>query len=282
LRTPWITLGIGAFLVIAAILRMCGYTVPSLVVASFSVVAVLTSLSDLLEILKTRKKHQHILLFFALVFFIISLIIWVFFPNINEEIATTIGDGFTILGLALVIGLFGFKELKASSTKDDYKKAEFIITKHEYDEMLKLNDVIENLKKVTNDTFSLNRVHNGWALFYDSLAEHWYNGRSPFYDGLNRALYWQFLKKLDEATEMIGDIADTNYRTFRTQIVKMWGEDIEVIIQPRINNPYVPTINDVNNKLKDALDEWEKLKKQITKRYEQERAQQGNIREQAT
>lgn len=276
MRTPWIAWGLSVFLIITAILRMVkGYSVPPLVVASFSVIAVLTSISDLLEVLKTRKKYQSLVLFFALIFLIIALCFWVFPLDLDEKIAQKIGDGFTILGLASVIGIFGFKERKTSTAEvaEPLTNLDFTMTHREYEEMLKLNDVIEQLKDLTMETFPYSRVHDGWALFYDTIAEYWNRLKSPFYDGLNRKMYYDFLQALNTATESIGGIADTDYRTFRHNKIKMWNEEIQVTTQPKLNSPYVPTINDVNTELNIALDEWEKLKKQITQRYERERAQ---------
>lgn len=276
MKTPWIVIALGIFLALAAIFRLTGHDIPSLAIASFSVVALFTSVADLLEVLRFKRLFQTIALILAMFFFIVAFSVWVFPPIIDPRVAQLVGDAFTILGIAAVIAIFGIKELKTSTalTSISDKEIEFIMTKREFEEMMNLNDIIENLKIITANTFPNNRVHNGWALFYDALIEHWDRWRAPFYDGLNRQMYLDFLIKLDHATENISDIADPDPRRYRESNINMWKENISVTIQPAYSNPHVPTIKEVNTYLIDALTTWDNLKKQISERYEKSRAKQ--------
>jgi len=276
LKTPWIVIALGIFLALAAIFRLTGHDVPSLAVASFSVVAVFTSVADLLEVLRSKKMFQTVALIFAMFFFIIAFSVWVFPPNIDPKVSQYVGDAFTILGIAAVIAIFGIKELKNSTalTSIADKEIEYIMTKREFEEMMNLNDIIENLKLITDNTFPYNRVHNGWALFSDSLVEHWNRWRAPFYDGLNRQVYSEFITKLDLASEKISDIADTDPIRYRESTMKMWNDNISVTIQPAFANPHVPTVKQVHTHLIEALNKWDVLKKQISERYEKSRAKQ--------
>jgi hypothetical protein len=270
-------IALGFFLVLAGIFRLFGQDVPSLAVASFSVVALLISLADLFETLRLKRKYQRNVLITAMAFFIIAFIFWVLLPlKLYQEVVQNIGDGFTILGIAAVITIFGIKELKSSPipTSINDKEIEFIMTKREHDEMMKMNDIIESLILLDNDSFPYNRVHDGWALFHDSIVEHWNRWRGPFYDSLNRQMYYEFIKKLSIATENFANIADTDPRTFRERILKMWNEEISVTIQPAYRDPHLPDIQQAHSDLVDALNDWNKLKSQITKRFEQSRARQ--------
>ena len=54
----------------------------------------------------------------------------------------------------------------------------------------------------------------------------------------------------------------------------MWNESIPVTIQPRINNPYVMSMDEIKVRIEQTLEKWEKVKSLITTRYQTERAQQ--------
>ncbi|WP_145146984.1 APC family permease [Paenibacillus xylanexedens] len=277
MKTPWIVIALCCFLILAGILRLFGKDIPSLTVASFSIVALLVSLADIFEAFRFKMLHQRNVLIAAMIFFILALIFWVLLPlELDKEIIQNLGDGFTILGIAAVIMIFGIKELKSSpvlaSISD--KEIEFLMTKHEYDEMMSLNDIIEQLKLVDNDSFPYNRVHDGWALFHDSIAEHWNKWKGPFFDSLNREMYFDFIKKLSIATENFGNIADTDPRMFREKNIKMWNEEVTVTIQPAYRDPSLPDIKQSQSQLVTTLHDWDTLKSQITKRFEQSRARQ--------
>ena len=281
--TPWIVIALSCFLVFAGIIRLFGKDIPSVTVASFSIVALLISLADLFEAFQLNRQYQKNAFIVALAFLVIALV-WLLIPfNLNQDIVQNIGDAFTILGIAAVIMIFGIKELNSppaptpitnAPTPITNKEVEFLLTKHEHDEMMNMNDIIESLKLVDNDSFPYNYVHNGWALFHDSIVEHWNRWKGPFFDSLNRQMYFEFIKKLSIATEHFGNIADTDPRTFRERTIKMWNEEITVTIQPAYHDPHMPDIKRAHNDLVDALNDWEELKSQITKRFELSRARQ--------
>ncbi|EKN71592.1 hypothetical protein BABA_00735 [Neobacillus bataviensis LMG 21833] len=280
-KSAYVVLAVGIIFVISAIFRLFGFLVPSLVVALISVIAALISLSDVVEITRF-KKYGGIIQIVALVLFIFSMTIWLFPINLKSDIVQAIGDSFTILGLGFVIGLFGFKEIldqrreknieKPNEKIENYK---FRITLNEYEEMMRLNDIIVRLTKLDQDIFPFNKVHNGWALFSDSLSEHWNRWGGPFYDGMNRKKYYEFLLVLDRVAEKIGNVADADdYRTIRHTKVEMWGELLEITIQPRINNRYLDSMNDLTEEIHKALLLWDEFKDLVNKRYEKERSEQ--------
>lgn len=276
-----IVMAIGLIFIIAAIYRLFEYSVPSSVVALISVIAAIISLSDVLDITKF-KKYTGYVQGMALILFVIVMIMWLF-PNLANSLSLpSIGDGFTILGLGFVIGLYGWKEILESKKVNKIKINEikvneedkYKLTEFEYHEMMQLNDIIERLKNLDREFFPYNKVHDGWALFYDYLAEHWNRWKGPFYDGLNRNNYIVFLHALDQTAEKIGDIADPDYRNFNTRKVNMWGDSIEVTCQPRINNIHIASMADVSKEIQNVLILWDEVKNPITKRYEKERAEQ--------
>jgi uncharacterized membrane protein len=92
LKTPWFVIGVSILLVIASILRFLNFSIPSLVIAFFSIVAFLTSLAELLELMNKEKKYQYISLALGLAFFIGAILIWLFFPDVNTNLATSIRE----------------------------------------------------------------------------------------------------------------------------------------------------------------------------------------------
>ncbi|MCY9373799.1 APC family permease [Bacillus sp. T17B1] len=282
-KSAYVVLSVGAIFLICSICRLFGYLFPSIVVALISVIAALVSLSDVLEITRFKKYGIYVQLT-ALLFFILSMTLWLLPINLNFPLAQSIGDSFTLLGLGLVIGLFGLKEILEHNNKkvihkpnETLKKCKYNITLNEYEEMMKLNDIIERLKKLDQDVFPYNKVHNGWAFFSDSLVEHWNAWRGPFFDGINREKYYEFLSELDRVSGEIGDITDTDYCLFSHRKIEMWNEDIEITIQPRINNMYLASIKDIAEELDKAISLWAKVKEQVTKRYEKQRSEQKKI-----
>ncbi|MED3576928.1 DNA-binding protein [Bacillus cereus] len=276
-KSAYVVLAVGVIFVFAAILRFFGYSTPSLVVALISLIAALISFSDILEITR-YKKIGTISQIFALIFFILAIIIWLFQFNLEYQFIQTIGDSFTILGLGLVIGLYGFKEIldnkniiEKSNPSIEYIK--FKITLNEYEEMMKLNDIMERLKKLDQDTFPYNRVHNGWAFFYDSLHEHLVKWHGPFFDGMNREKYDEFLWALNNATDKIGNIADPDY-IIGTRKVEMWNEFIELTIQKSIHNAPISSMNDIKKEMTNVQLKWNEFKDLVNNRYEKERAEQ--------
>ena len=281
LKSVYVVLAVGIIFVFSSFFRLIGFSVPSLVVALISVIAALISLSDLLEITK-YKKNVNAIQFLALVLLIVSMIIWLFLPSINFDFVTTIGDSFTILGLGLVIGFYGLKEILehnlnkvTENSKDILSNCKFKITLNEYEEMMKINDIIERLKKLDQDIIPYNKLHNGWSFLSDSLAEQWNSWEGPFFDGINRKKYYTFLLVLDSVAEQIGNTSDAyNYRTYSYRNVEMWNETIEITIQPKINNRYAASMKQLTEEIHKSLLLWQDVKDSVIIRYEKERSEQ--------
>ncbi|MGP3788256.1 hypothetical protein [Paenibacillus sp. 1A_MP2] len=137
--------------------------------------------------------------------------------------------------------------------------------------MMELNDVITQLKKIDPKVFGAGQVYDGWSVFHDILEEI-YNSEGPFYDGLNRQLYFEFLKSLDEATEIIVNLADPELDIDRyLGDIVFWNTKYEIHLQPAINYIEGPTVRDAVEKLNETLERWKSLKESITKQYEQTR-----------
>jgi hypothetical protein len=272
---------IGIIFIIVGICRFIDFSIPSIVVALISVMAALISLSDVLEITKFRK-YGLLVQGLALFFFIVLMIIWLLPINVNFSFIQSIGDGFTVIGLGLVIGLYGFKEILEHRRKENVKESnemirncKFEITSNEYKEMMKLNDIIERLKVLDKEAFPYNKVHSGWSLFHDSLADYWNRLQGPFFDGGNRNKYYEFLCVLGNATDKIGSVADSDDpMTFRYREVEMWNEMMTITIQPRMNNSYLPSTDDLIEGIDKTLSSWDELKVIVNGRYEQERTSQ--------
>lgn len=283
-NSAWVVVAMGATFVIISIFRFNGYTVPGIVIALISVVAALISLLDILSETK-YKKFTMIVRIIVLLLFIVLLVVWFLGIKSESTIIPIIGDSFTIMGFGIVILLYALKEIFHSKQENKNELAEehskfnirvckFTIIENEYEEMMKINDIIERLKGLDEKTLPYNRVHNGWAIFFDSIDEHWKKWKGPFFDGKHRDIYNEFLETLDKTAENIGDIADTDYRYFRESTIEMWEESITVTIQPRINNRYVMSMEQIEGQIKQTLETWEKVKSLITTRYQTERAQQ--------
>lgn len=279
-KTPYFVITMGLFLFVVAIMRFANNAVPGLVIAVFSIVAAFTSISDFFELMRNKSGYK-ISSFTSFGFFGLALYLWGFPPeNISTSFAQLVGDGFTILGLSLVIGMIGFKEIPFFLAKNRKRKIEEIsydITEIEYNQMLEINDIIERLKEVDIEILQNNRVHNGWGLLYDVLSHQWNSWKGPFYDGLNRKMFLDFLIKLDHITEDIANIAGTDVRNLRNRQIEIWGEKFEVYTQSTSTLPYnhVPSLQGIINNLGSVLLEWESLKKEITSRYQRERAKQN-------
>ncbi len=287
-KSAFFVLAVGGILIIAGILRIFNFSIPTIVIALISVMAALLSLSDLLEITQNKKSSiasQSV----ALICFVILMLMWLFPNKVDYEFSTPMGDGFTVIGLGFVIGLYGLKEILEYLRKEEVIESEeeviesdemirnckFEITSNEYMEMMKLNDIIERLKSVDQEAFPNNKVHSGWSLFHDSLADYWNSLQGPFFDGLNRNKYYEFLCALGNVTEKIGNVADSdNPRTFKYIEVEMWNEIMTINIQPRMNNSDLPSTDDLIEGIDKALSLWNELKALVNGRYEQERSSQ--------
>ncbi|WP_144028623.1 hypothetical protein [Paenibacillus ferrarius] len=93
-----------------------------------------------------------------------------FYKQINEKF------------IALLIPLSfkaesNFIELKQVPSID---KTTFSIYENEYQEMLKINDIIQRLIVIDRKTFRNNRVHDGWGILFDYLHPRWESKKLPF------------------------------------------------------------------------------------------------------
>jgi len=248
-------------------MRLFGFEVPVLVIALFSIVAALTSISDLLEIIKV-KKHQNVPLVLALICFVGALFIWIVDFSFNSsKYASILGDCFTILGLGLVIGIFGFKEIPIKQTLDisHYKNMQYEIIEYDYEVMLELNKVVQQLNSLDNKLIvKSNRVHDGWALFQGYLKDY-LDSSGPFIDGLHLQLLYKFFKLVGEYDEVLADGADPGF-------IHQGNNNIKLIIEGKETTLNIYSISGtefetIKNKAEVCLQNWEELKTVITNRY---------------
>ncbi|MEB8677072.1 hypothetical protein P4H08_27995 [Bacillus cereus] len=143
---------------------------------------------------------------------------------------------------------------------------------------MKINDIIENLKELDQKSFSHNRVHNGWALLFDTLYEHWTMWKGPFFDGAHREKYVEFLSVLDKITENLGTAADAyDYKTFSYEEIRMWDDPITITFQPKINNSIVASMDDLIKGIDETTLLWNELKNMVNERYEHERSKRSGL-----
>ncbi|MDX8367141.1 APC family permease [Cytobacillus sp. IB215665] len=291
-KSAVVVISLGVVFIIIGFIRSAGIEVSGSVVTLISIIAALISFSDLLVIAK-HKKYANRVLLIALILFGTIIIIAVFRWNLDFLFTQSIGDGSTIIGLGLVILLYGLKEnynkdlveekqLNHGKNEEEQLNNDQVVvelkygvTKNEYEEMMKINHIIVNLKKIDKQTSQLNTVHDGWAILFDHLYSHWDRRKGPFYDGKNRELFHLFLNRLDEVTEIIANIADPN-PSITTFYVSMWDKTTEVSVQQRINNWNTPSTNTIEIEINETLELWNDLKKLIIDRYEKEHSEQKN------
>ncbi len=281
-RSAYIVLGIGAMFCIVAVFRLFNFEVSGFVVAIFSLTAALISLSDLLEI--TRYKNYVIrVLILALVIFIGALTILVLKIEVEFPFISNMGDSFTLIGLGLVIVLYGLKELiekdeiiplenEIKPLEEELKIARYKVTENEYNEMMEINDIIERLKDLDNRVLSFNKVHDGWASLSETLDFAWYQNNGPFFDGGNREKYSIFLKELDSFVEDISNSAETNYLSTNEKPINMWGVSMPINMQRRSNGRYDLPLQSILTKRQNVLKLWTEFKDIVNKRYENERS----------
>ncbi|RFB70268.1 APC family permease [Bacillus sp. AW] len=304
-KSAYFVLAFSGILIIAGFYRFFNSSIPDIVIALISVTATFLSLSDLLEITKF-KRYSKVTLVIALISFVVLMINWIYPDKTNHTFTSRMGDGFTVIGFGIVIGLYGIKEILEYRRKEYFKESneeevikpdeegviesdeeevieldemignyKYELTLNEYKEMMKLNDIIERLKALDQEAFPYNKVHSGWSLFHDSLADYWNKSLGPFFDGANRNIYYDFLCELGNVTEKIGNVADSdNPRTFKYKEVEMWNEIMTINIQPRMNNSDLPSTDDLKEGIDKTLSLWNKLKDLVNGRYETERSNQ--------
>ncbi|MDN8593092.1 hypothetical protein Q0V21_30655 [Paenibacillus sp. 11B] len=293
-----ITIGIGYFYIVISIMRLI-IEVPTLFIALLSIAAALFTLADYYSDVKSNEKWATNTFVSGLVFLIASLVSLLPIPVLNNLtgfwIVQRAGDWATLFGLGIVVITIGYKEMAKTKLAESLKVQEeqvppidtepikvqeeqdspsVIVKKmneNEYNTMMELNDVITQLKKIDPHVFGNDQVYNGWSVFYDILVD-FYNAGGPFYDGLNRQLFSEFLESLDSTTEIIVNLADPDFDDDRDLgDIVLRGTSYEIYSQSSINYIEGPTVQDVVEKLDETLERWKSLKDNITKQYEQTR-----------
>ncbi|MGV2967181.1 hypothetical protein [Paenibacillus sp. AGC30] len=258
--------------------------VPTLFIALLSIAAALFTLADYYSDVKNNEKWATNTFVSGLVFLIASLVSLLLIPVLNNLtgfwIVQRAGDWATLFGLGIVVITIGYKEMAKTKLVEPIKVQEeqdspIVIVKKmneiEYNTMMELNDVITQLKKIDPHVFGNGKVYNGWSVFYDILVD-FYNAGGPFYDGLNRQLFFEFLESLDSTTEIIVNLADPDFDDdLDLGDIVLWGTSYEVYSQSSIKYIEGPTVQDVVENLGETLERWKSLKDNITKQYEQTR-----------
>ncbi|MGC6589109.1 hypothetical protein ACPV3A_29710 [Paenibacillus sp. Dod16] len=277
MKTPKIAIALGYGYVFIALLRWL-IEVPTLFIALLSIAAALFTLQDFLsEVLESEKWSSRVF-GGSLLFLVTSIVSLLFDSQPSESLLGFVqraGDFATLLGLGVVVITIGYKEkakVSRSEPIQDKQVSSIDIVKQmsdkEYTTMMELNDVVTRLKKIDPQVFGYGQVHNGWSVFYDILVDV-YNSGGPFYDGLNRQLFREFLKSLDDTTEIITTLADPEPGTYRDlNSIVIWDIEIEIYSQHSINYRGGPTVQDAVTKLAETLKHWETLKVNVTKQYE--------------
>lgn len=275
-------LALGVVFFIAGLLRFLNFPIPAIVIALISVMAAFLSLSDLLETNKIKGVSTATQIL-ALISFVALMIVWLFFRNVDYSFIPIIGDGFTVIGLGLVIGSFGFKEILEQRSKVNDKeqnemiaKYKFEVTSNEYKEMEKLSDEIEKLKAIDEKAETHYKIHNGWATLYDILNEEWANGQRPFFDGANRMEYAEFLDELERFVDINGNFIHENPSTYITKEIEMYGDPIPITISPISKIEYLPSSKELYQAKINMFKKWRDFKDMIEKRYRKERSLQRN------
>nr|WP_311230765.1 APC family permease [Bacillus wiedmannii] len=213
---------IGCLFILVGFSRFLGFEIDPFIVSLISLFAGLISLADLIGI--TPCKNLGVVVQgFAYTLFGILMFLWLLRIKINFSNVQELGDAGTIIGLGLVILFIGFKEkleksnlqeetvieTQLTGTKENEPAKELRYYKYqivldEYENMMKINDIIKNLRKIDQDSLPYNKVHNGWALLSDCLNEGW----NPFFDGIHKEKYYIFLNELNSITTKLGHCAD--------------------------------------------------------------------------
>jgi len=274
LKTAYFVIGIAALLIFFSIMRLFGYEVPVLVIALFSIVAALTSISDLLEIIKV-KKGQNVPLILALIFFVGALFIWIADFSFKSKYMPRLGDCFTIFGLGLVIGIFGFKEIPTKKTLGlrHYKNIQLEIISYDHKKMLELSDTVEELNRIDNQTIvALGKVHDGWGLFYGILSDYIKNS-DLFMDGLHQKLFYEFYNEVDEYAELLANASNPNVLHRAPEIYLTLNENKDKLNLYNISGVQHSTIKE---QAEICLKSWGILKDTILKNYTTSRSRFKN------
>ena len=272
----------GFTFVLVAVVRAFDISLNTFVVVGISVSAVFIAVYDLLE--EIDYKHLKILSGTISALVICFILLPGLFPAIGneyEDFLKTAGDVATILGLGFVLITIGIKNsqyiLKTmqSLEKLTREKQERVNPKfnyqvvkemasQEYKTMLSINDIILELKKRDNETFSLGRVHDGWSLFFDTLEGFRIHG-GPFYDLHLDRLFWKFNEQLNVATNYFATISDSDTNRNLGRIM-MWGTDMHISSYRVLPNH--KGLEEGIKAIKNAINIWQELKENATHLHE--------------
>lgn len=292
-NSPLLVQIVGVVLLLVALLRLFGLTVPTLAVALISVIAALISLADLLELVKEDKKYADRTEKFALCLFGLSLLVWFssYTYPLNFDWVPVVGDAATLLGLGLVIYIYGYRERKIQNNikqeeakkleekeqekkkLEELKEAKWKVTLNEYEEMNNINRSIIQLQDIDEETLPLHKLHNGWATLSFSLTTYFNELEGPFFDGVNREVYREFLICLNDLSKNIDNIIDPDHPIYIANL-KVGTEKIAIsrynMLRGRGYKPSDEQVNIILHKRKEVLSSWTKVKSLILKRYEKE------------
>ncbi|MGF9891256.1 hypothetical protein ABEX78_21590 [Priestia megaterium] len=271
MKTAYFVIGIAFLLILFSIMRLFGFEIPVSVIASFSIVAALTSISDLLEIIKV-KRYQNIPLILALIFFVGALFIWIGDFSFNStKYAPILGDCFTILGLGLVIGIFGYKEIPTKQTLGirHYRNMQYEVIEYDYQTMLDINDTIESLKAIDAEVIIVdNQIHDGW-LQLEAVLDTYPVESGPFVNSLHQRTYQKFSISLEKYTILLANASDPRPLGNKKR-------DLNVMINGELvslTRTYISDLedNDFKTVRNSLLLDWGKLKDEVNDIYTRER-----------
>ncbi|PES65406.1 hypothetical protein CN507_17860 [Bacillus cereus] len=277
LKSAKIVLLLGGIFIFSGLIRLIDLPIPAIVIALMSVMAACLSLSDLFETININI-FAIITNILASLSFVALMIVWLFFRDLNFSFIPRIGDGFTVIGLGLVIGSFGLKEILEHQSKGNLKvqnemiaKCHFEVTSNEYDEMETLGDIIEKLKGIDEYGDSLDCLHNGWFALNNELHGKWPHGQCPFFDGANRNKFDEFSRELDNVISLIQELANPNSFSGITREIDIYGTSMEVRFEYRLKAMPIPTVEDLEYAKKKMFTKWDELEEMIRNRYKKER-----------
>lgn len=151
--------------------------------------------------------------------------------------------------------------------KNDYiHNLSFKVAELDYNNMLKINDIIERFTRIDKSIYAKNKVHNAWAFLYDVM-----DFSEMFVDGIHKELFELFCEKLGEYASILGYAAIPDYRqqdTTNSCKINVFGNEIPLSIN-KFSDVTMQTIQDTRE---ECLDSWKELKKKVTSHYLAERA----------
>ena len=212
---------------------------------------------------------------------VISIFGAICFPFKQEygTILTDSSDFATFFGFGIVISTIGLKNstyFKSIINKIDQKDESLNMQQPgsmvlasqlataEYNSVIEINKIILELKKCDSKALNIGRIHNGWALFFDTLSDYYYSDKVMFYDAYLNKYFSEFLNYLNCATNKFSCLAIPE-SIHEIGIVNMWSINMD-ISSYGISDWESP--DDGLNDLTSAFKKWESLKQLATNKYE--------------